>query len=521
MIREIKRLFNIAAVVAIGSIMLWSCEPDPDGLGSQFFTGAQANNLQYPLIAYNVGNNDSIRTDALKIDSAAVGAFAESQFGMQKADYVTQLRPSLFAPDFGTNPVLDSAVISIKPAFYTVADSVVTNTYESFNYNDANNTNVEAKKVVNIYKIRKYGKTKIGGNTNFNIKIYRVSDFLASAADIVYSNRNVGTSSLLGSGVFNGRITSIKITKKSDGSDLYNRDPSIRIPLDSLTFQNDIIKKGGAPELGDAATFIRFFRGLKISVAENDGYFFKFTPQDLSIYLYYKNDQTVAGVTKRVQQVFPMNLGSPNAHFSQIQFDRTNTPSATFGGDKINGDPKLYLQGMGGNGAGFKVPDAAIAALKTKFKNDKAGIISAKIRIYTDPGAWNNNYTKPGNFIVRQDGLFTFLTDMSALAYSGKYDLVRTYDLSKTPGYYDIDITQTIKNIIEKEAPNKDFIINVGTYTTNVQGNLVGAGSIINQQNYNTRSYTPNRAVFVGTVNSGDPLFSKTPTLSVSYGQKN
>lgn len=522
MIKSIKRIFSIASILVAGGLVLWNCEPESDALGSQFFTGAETVDAKYNLIAYNLFNGDSIRSDASKLDSAVIGAFSESQFGMQKADYVTQVRLSTYAPDFGTNPVLDSAVIALKPSYYTATDSLTTTTTEDYTYNDASNTNVAAKKVVTNYRIKKYGKTKIGGSTVMNIKIHRVGDFLGAYTDEVKSNKNVATTDLLGSKEFKGIVSSIKITRDSDASELYTRDATIRIPLDSTFFQNNIIKKGSSTDLGDAASFIRFFRGIKISVDENDGYFFKIAPNDIAVTLYYKKDQTTNSVTTRVQANTTLNLGSANAHFSQIHFDRAGSSSqAGMITDSLNGQDKLYLQGMGGIGAGFKIPANSIADLKNKFKNDKIGIVSAKIRIYTHPNAWDNKYQKPLSFIVRQQGIYTFLTDMSALAGTGKYNLVKTYDLNKTPAFYEIGVTQTLKNIIEKEEKYRDFFINVGTYTYDANGNLMGSYYPTIGNNYNTRAYTPNRAVFVGTIlNNADPLYDKGAKLLVTYGQK-
>ncbi len=524
MIKTIKKIFNIAAAMIVGSTLLWNCEPDADALGSQFFSGADLVDGNYPLIAYNLSNNDTIRTDAAKIDSAVIGVFSDPVFGMQKAGYVSQARLSNYAPNFGTNPVLDSAVMVIKPSYISTTDSITTTTNENYTYKNENDESIEAKKEFSLYKIKKYGNAKINGVVpSLNLKVERVTDFLESQMTKVYSNKAVGTSTVLGQKeIKNGLISGVKITKKSDGSELFIRTPSIRIPLDSLTFQNDIIKKGSAPELADAASFIRYFKGIRLSVAENDGYFFKVLPSDISITLYYKHDfESTGGTTKRVQVTYAFSMSSGTAKFSQISYNRAGTPSATLGGNDVTGDPKLYLQGMGGAGAGFKIPDTTIAALKSKFKNDKIGIVNARIRIYTDPTSWNVKYGKPASFVVKQVGINTYLKDMTTLAGTGLYSLVKTYDLSKNPGYYDIGITQTLKNIIEKEEAYKDFIFNVGTYTYNSQGVLAGLSSKDNQQNYNTRSYTPARALFVGTVtNAADPLYDKAPKLLLSYGQK-
>ena len=516
MIKNIKKLFNITASLVIGSLILYSCEPDADMLGSQFFqNGAQGTETSYDVIAYNIDNGDSIRTDNERLQSATLGAFNEPQFGLQKSSYVSQVRLSNYSPDFGTNPVLDSAVLVIKPIY--AADSVTTTTADDYIYPVGA---VPAKKVVTTFPVAKYGKTKIDGNTVFNIKINEVNDFLGLASgDSIMSNRSVAEGNLLGTKVFNGSISAIKITKDSDNSDLYIRDAALRIPLDSTFFQNKIIAKGKSPELADAASFTRYFKGVKLSVAENDGYIFNFDPNNVVINLYYKKDKVENGTTTREDDVFALDLGSANTHFNQIAFNRAGTPAAAAMAvyDTIIGSPKLFAQGMGGPGIGFKIPESKIAEIKDLYNNEKIGIISAKIRMYTDEVSWNNKYQKPSYFVVKQKKLNTFLEDMSALAYTGLYNLVKPFDLDKNPAYYEIGITQTFKKVIEKEAKADHFILNVGSYTFDANGNLIGSiYPDLGPQNFNTRAYTPNRVVLVGT----DPGNQKSAKFILTYGKK-
>ena len=535
MINNIQKLFKITASLVIGSVILWSCEPDADQLGSQFFqNGAQGTETPYPVIAYNVKNNDTIRTDAARLQSATLGAFTEPQFGMQKSSYVSQARLSSYAPDFGANPVLDSAVLVLKPLYPT--DSVTTTTVEDYIYPVGT---VAAKKVVSTYPITKYGRTKIGGKTLLNININEVNDFLASNTDKVYSDRNVATGTLLGTKVFDGNINSVKITKDTDATTILERAVSLRIPLDTPFFQNKIITKGSTPELADAASFIRYFKGIKISVTENDGYLFNFDPNDVMINLYYKKDKVEGTTTTREDATFSLNLGSANTHFNQIKFERAGTPAAIALAtpNQITGDAKIYAQGMGGPGIGLRVPAETVAAIKKMYKDEKIGIISAKIRLYTDEATWSNNYKKPDYFVVRQRDLNPppgkseyhlddYLTDMSTLALTGVYNLVKAYDLDKNPeaAHYDIAITQTFKDIIEKENINHDLVINVGSYTQDSSGSLLGAiYSNLGAQNFNTRSYTPYRAVFVGTdpnLATGIALNKESAQLILTYGKK-
>lgn len=506
-----------------GSFMLWNCESEADNLGSQFFEGASAEgvNKAYDVIAYNISNNDTIRSDASKLTYATLGAFNEPQFGLQKSSYVTQARLSTYNPDFGTNPVVDSVVLEIKPVYPT--DSVKTVTDDKFVYPDGN---VEAKKVTNTYPVTKYGNK----NLKLTVNVHEVTDFLGAPSDIVYSDQVVNYSTLLGSKQIGGTVTGTTITKKTDNSELYKSDPYIRVNLDKNFFQNKIIAKKGQPELSDASNFIRYFKGIRISVAENDGYIFKFTPNDTQIKIYYKSDVTSNGTTKATAAVYPISLGSGNVHFNQIANVRTGTPSEPYGKTAAvnyqTGDKRLYAQGMGGPSVGIRIPAATVAQVRELYKTQKIGILSAKIKLYADTSVWNNSYEKPTNFTSeyfdptkpqseRRD-MSTFLSDLAAFSANGAIQLIKGYNLDKNPAYYELTVTQTFKDIIEKSEVAKDIALSVGAYDLNSNtGMPVG-------QKYNTRVYTPNRIVLVGTDsdNPANPQLAHRAQLHIIYSTK-
>ncbi len=509
MIKNIKNIFQIASVIVFGSVFLYNCEPEADALGEQFFEGADGTEVQYDLIAYNINNNDTVRSDAQEIPLATLGAFSEGVFGMQKAAYVSQLRPSLFDPEFGDNAVVDSVVMVIKPLY--ASDSVVTTTDENYIHPDGN---VDAKKILNAYPVYKYGKTKINGNTNFNIRVHEVTDFLAADSDISYSNKAVNYGSEIGHKFFNGKVYSTSITKDSDNSNIWSHEASIRIPLNPTFFQNKIIAKQGTADLKDAASFIRYFRGVKLSVDENDGYLFRFTPESAEIIMYYKSDKTENGTVTRPQSSFKFTMGAPNARLGLYTYNRIDTPVATIppasGSNTQTGDPKLYLQGMGGPSAGISIPPSVITTLKEKLKNDKIAIIGAKIRVYTDEVAWNNKFEKPSSFVFLQRGATDFLPELKAFEQVPQFSLVKAFDLDKNPAYYDFTITQTLKDMVETEAPNRDFVIHVGDFRVNPNT------STYYGYQYDSRSYTPNRVVLVGT----EPANTKRIQLKIIYGNK-
>ncbi|OPB86988.1 DUF4270 domain-containing protein [Elizabethkingia ursingii] len=506
--KKIKIIANVCFVATIGLFTLTSCEADADNLGSQFLDGNAANGqeLSYDVIAYNIDNKDSIRSDAKNLTNAILGAFDEPVFGMHKAAYVTQLRPSAYGTDFGTNPKVDSVVLQILPSYVTDSVTTTTTTINKVS------TDQDSTKTVNTYPLVKYGRAKIGGNpVKFKLSVAEVSDFLYDNTKTYFSNQNVTATNVLGSKNIDGFVRGVKITKVGDNSELLSRDPGIRVSLDKTFFQNKIIAYQGKNELSDAASFIRHFRGLRLSVDESDGFLFNLNPNTMSVTMYYSNDVTKDNATTRQANTYTFDLGTSNVHFSQFAFNRPSAYTTAMGNiNKTTGDTKLYLQGAGGNGAEFVIPASTIQALKNVYTQNKAGILTAKIRLYSDANTWKSVFAKPSTFTVLQKDMKQFMDDQTALAGAG-YIRVKATDLDKNPAYYDITITQTVKNIVEKDAENKPIVINVGDFTANSQtGALLG-------WNYTSRAYTPNRVVLVGT----DPAnTTQKAQLKVIYTKK-
>ncbi|RKE87605.1 DUF4270 domain-containing protein [Epilithonimonas arachidiradicis] len=499
---------KLLPLLLMGIIVLNSCEGELDNLGSQLVEGADGFDKAYSLIAYNVNNEDVQKVVTSQYDSVRIGAFTEPVFGGQKVSYITQLRLNTYNPDFGKNPVIDSVVLTLKPRYETATDSIKTTTNEDYVYPDGQ---VAAKKVVTTYPVRKYGKYKIGNNvTPLTIKVHEVLDFLGSPSDSIDTNKTftLNTEKVLGSKSFNGTVNSVVITKDSDASEILKRDVSFRMKLDSAFFQNKIIAKQGNQVLKDAASFIRYFRGLSISVEENDGYLFSMAPNDAGITIYYKNDVTATdGTVTRTKQETALSLGSSNVHLSQVVYDRAGTnyfnavnPAVKYSelkknpGMNVNPAEKIYMQGMGGSSIGIRIPQGTIDLLKQKFQNEKVAIVSAKIRLYNDIESWDNKYKKPSNLLVQEmiKDTVRFLPDMTALSSAG-YSLVRTANLSTKNAYYDIGVTATLKDIVEKNKNAHDLVINVGSYLSDAStGTLLG-------QDYNDRPYNPFRIVLKGT----------------------
>jgi len=469
-----------------------SCNSDADDLGKNLFDGnsVTGNQVSYDLVAYNINNGDAVRADSYALQRATLGAFTEGQFGMQKSAYVTQVRLSKYAPDFGTNPVVDSVVLEIKPQYDATTKAVTTT--------NVTHEGQAAKQTLTKYEAIKYGNPA----ATMNIDVHEIATDLGAVGMEKLSNSPVATSGLpLGTKVFSGNVYAVSINKTSDNTALLTKDTGLRIQLDKNYFKTKITDKNGAAELSNESNFINYFKGLKISVRENNGYLINFAPNEVTMTMYY----TSGGKSN----TFSFDLGSSNVHFSKISYTRSSTFNAVMTNiNSTNGDPLLYMQGMGGPGAGIKLNGTGISDLKRLYKERGAAILSAKVRLYTDTNTWNNSYTKPVGFLVRKQGETDFITDLKTMLGNSNYSLVKAYSTNSNPSYYDIDITKTIKDIVEKEAEAKDLIINIGEYLTS-NGNLLS-------EDYNNNVSSPYRAVFVGTNTANN----NRPKLMVTYVTK-
>ena len=489
--KQMNKIKSILSVFLFGGLMV-SCNSDADDLGKNLFDGnsVTGNQVSYDLVAYNINNGDVVRADSYALQRATLGAFTEGHFGTQKSAYVTQVRLSKYAPDFGTNPVVDSVVLEIKPQ-YDVTTKAVTTT----NVTHGGQT---AKQTLTKYEAVKYGNPA----TAMNIDVHEIATDLGAVGTEKLSNSPVATSGVpLGTKAFSGNVYAVGINKTSDNTALLTREAGVRIQLDKNYFRDKIANKSGATELSNESNFINYFKGLKISVRENNGYLINFAPNEVTMTMYYRSGGK--------SNTFSFDLGSSNVHFNQISYTRSSTFNTVMASiNSTNGDPLLYMQGMGGPGAGIKLNGTGISDLKRLYRDNGAAILSAKVRLYTDTNTWNNSYTKPVSFLVRKQGETDFITDLKTMLSNSNYSLVKAYSTNSNPSYYDIDITKTIKDIVEKEVEAKDLVINIGEYLTS-KGNLVS-------QDYNNNVSSPYRAVFVGTNTANN----NRPKLMVTYVTK-
>lgn len=494
---KIRLLFALPAMAAF----VISCNPETDALGAQLHAPAQVASQSYDLVAYNINNSDTVRADQRELAAVQLGAYSETLFGQQKAEYASQLRPATFAPDMGVNPVVDSAVLVLSPN-YDVASAV--STVSDFTYPEGN---VAAKKTVTRYNLNTYGKDR---SMPLTLDVREVTDYMGGVDEPAYSNKNLGTgSTILGSAQVKGVATAATINKTADNAVLFAQAATVRIPLSKDFFQQKVVAKRAAPELADPVTFSRYFKGLKISVRENDGYLFNFDPTTAQVVLYYKSDVTANNVTTRTPATFVLNMGNGNTKVALISYNRNDAgvTTALAGSNPQTGDAKLYLQGMGGPSAGIRIPNNVLQDLRTKYMADKIAILGAKIRIYTDALS-NNSLPKPGSFVFLKQGATNFLPEVTSFTTVSGFKFITQYNGDTGMPYYEFDITKTLGDAVVGAASLEPFILHMG------QWRLASTGALMGYQ-YDTRAHSAFRMVMTGTA-PNDP---KRITLNITYNK--
>ena len=326
--KQMSKIKSILSVFLFGGLMV-SCNSDSDDLGKNLFDGnsVTGNQVSYDLVTYNINNGDVVRADSYALQRATLGAFTEGQFGTQKSAYVTQVRLSKYAPDFGTNPMVDSVVLEIKPQYDATTKTVTTT--------NVTHEGQAAKQTLTKYEVVKYGNPAV----TMNIDVHEIATDLGAVGTEKLSNSPVATSGLpLGTKVFSGNVYAVSINKTSDNTALLTKDIGLRIQLDKNYFRDKIANKSGATELSNESNFINYFKGLKISVRENDGYLINFAPNEVTMTMYYKSGGK--------SNTFSFDLGSSNVHFSKISYTRSSTFNTVMANiNSTNGDPLLYMQG--------------------------------------------------------------------------------------------------------------------------------------------------------------------------------
>ncbi|MCF1420685.1 DUF4270 domain-containing protein [Mangrovimonas futianensis] len=510
-----KRNMNLLKTVgafAIFSLLLTGCKKefissDSDLQGNHNFN---TSSVRYPIATYNKMLN-AVQTSGLPANS--LGIYDDPVYGPTTNHVVTQIIPDSYNPDWGTDPVFDSIVVTI-PYFSNVTgtDSEGNSIYELdsiFN---------EAPMKLSVYRSNYFLSDYDQASEPVVEQLY-YSDLSAfdngnNEGELLYVNENFTINpNAISLGDYE-RDENGEITYDDEGLPTYIEDrkiaPSLRLKLNEqpdsfwqeLFFppqpQEPDTEAPFQPELSNRNNFTNFFRGLyfKVEPVNGQGSYFmlNFEASSASVNLYYTNDEED---TVRDQDIFEMSFSGNRV--SIIKNDPSNTliENADANADEFNGDEQLFLKGGEGSVAIidlFKdeaVYDDFISSFKDDNGNPTRLINEANMVFYVDQDAvFAQEESQEPERVILYDlknniPVIDYNYDLtSAVANSPLYSKVyHSTILEKDEngrGYrYKLRITEHLNNILLRDSTNFSLGLMVTT-------NILYAPEVINGVNRNS-----------------------------------
>ena len=373
---------------------------------------------------------NSIRTD--KATTNMLGSIVDPVFGKTTASFCTQFQLPGDSTNFGTNPVLDSIVLTLR-------------------YNSV------------------YGDAK----TLQNIKVYELSEDISPDSSY-YSNRNISHyQTLIAEKTFSPDIT--------DSLTVYGTKvaPHLRINLNKLSnyFGNKLLY---APS--NSTNFVKFMKGLYIEsspvAAGGSLISFNMGSSLSSLTLFYKNPE------RPTDSLYTFIITSTCARINKFDHDyREASPEFLKDVDisgkhpeKSDGTNRLYLQGLGGVKVKIQLKDIckyaykldSVKQLDGTFKKDtiRFHIAINNASLVLKNVETDNTLAPPAQLTLMKVDSTSLIDENEGTAYFGG-----TYHASDKS--YAFRITRHIQKIInafvdKKENINYDLYLLVNNPSSNV-----------------------------------------------------
>ncbi|MCF8274884.1 MAG: DUF4270 domain-containing protein [Flavobacteriaceae bacterium] len=492
-------LFTIAAIVA--------CDKDFNSIESDVIglKNFDISNNQIPIVSFNK------KLDSLKINNLnanLLGVFNDPTYGQTSASIITQLTPAEYNPSFGTNPVIDSVVLTIpyynrvtgtdsnNNTIYTIQDSlygsapIKLSIYQNNYFLRDFNPNEDLNVTQNYYS---NASGTINATDNFAITEAGPINFDTQKGALIFENDDFVPSS----------DAIILKTTATDGSETTERTiPALRQNLSPDFWKTLIFDKEGDPVLSNSNNFYDYFRGLyfKAEAINNDGnmILLDIAGSGSNITIYYSYDSTVEGADK-ITDTYVLNFTGNKLNTFINNYNLVSLEN----GDATNGDEKLYLKGTEGSMA---VVDILSGNVDCDGTQETA--LNCFKKMYRAVDSNGNYIIKNGSYVLKKlinEAQLVVHEDETMSDDFHKYDRLYAYDIknnisltdynfdpsgSTTDAYnsryvhlgqritddngenakYKIRITEHLNNILLKDSTNTKIGLVLSTnvnYTTN------------------------------------------------------
>ncbi|MFT6815257.1 MAG: hypothetical protein ACJAZ3_001162 [Sphingobacteriales bacterium] len=383
MIKKLQGL--VTSMVLLGLFLFNGCK-NPEDIGIKLqnpddrLEGLVINDLQ---VLTFITRADSFRTSQLTRN--LIGHFKDPVLGQTLAEVHTQFRLPSNSIDLGTNPTIDSIVLSLKQNDF---------------YGDENSTIT-----VNVSELT---ESILVDSTYFSTKSFS-------------SGPTIGTKT------FNGGLQD-SITIKQVVDNVYSdvqKAPQLRIALDNA-FGQSILDQNGTNTFDNSDNFLLFLKGLKITVdtsstsGEGGFYYLDLRNSDSKLTIYYTSGNTKAQLNLSVN-----DLAKAHSRFSH---NYTGTTINQQLNDTTGDQSLVYIQPLQGINTEIRIPD-----LLSIDDSSNIAINKAELIIKVDPTT-NNSYSPLSKLILVEvvDGVQRNIKDVAfgADKVDGIYDeATQTYTL--------------------------------------------------------------------------------------------
>ena len=355
----LKSVSSIALIFMIQACENEFSEIGPGIVGTPNF---EIQNKSYPITTYTK-RITPFQSDGLS--SNLLGYYFDPVFGSSKVNFVGQLTPNTFTPDFGeTNRVLDSVVLTVPYESTEVAGD--TNTYKLDSLYGGKTENDAIK--LSIYKNDYYLRTfDPAGDLEDSQKYF--SDGSLTQEEIIgselegqllYEGNYLPSEKPIGLKEINEETGALEVTS--------TLDPSLRIHLYGDSVENAsipdgfwedlILSKEDDEALSKASSFYNYFRGLYFKVEPTNAangtlIQLNFASTNANVKLYYSYDKSTTTdgetTTTTEHKEYEMLFSGTRLNIFDTEFNSSILQAVNDTSTNAVGDDYLYLRG--GEGA--------------------------------------------------------------------------------------------------------------------------------------------------------------------------
>lgn len=358
-----KKLNSLKSLLLLAIILVATiaCDKDFSNIESDIngVKNFETDSWKFPMVSYTnkITPDDATGIQSNNLPSNILGVYKDqnSEFGTTSANVISQVVPTVFNPDFGTNPEIQSVILNI-PYFSTLIekDEDGNSTYELDSIFGDQNAPFKLSIYQSNYLLRDLDPASDFEETQ---SYYSNQDnlFTTQELQLLYQTDNFIPSAI---------ETHIL---DSDNEIIERIAPSLRIDLNNPQnnpefaseqfWKNLILDNQDSPVLSNRNNFTEFFRGLIFKVEQlgsNDGNLIvlNFAANSANVTIDYTNDE--------VEEDDNTNLTTYKLNFNGIRANTFTTNLTLPTSDQTVGDDNLFLKGGDGSMGSITLFDGTV-----------------------------------------------------------------------------------------------------------------------------------------------------------------